>query len=239
MGPAPVFGEGLPDRFFERLRDLKEADLLITMGTSLQVQPFASLIDAVGPTCPRLLLNLERVGDIGVEEDLDDLLSGLSLSSGDGSRMASRFRENGFDFDGLALGRGEDKKHLIRDVFFQGKTDAGVRELSRICGWEEELVQLWEEAKRVKGGEEKREEKVSAKAEKPPSEAQAQATHEKVQEKAEETASAVAAAATDSDEAAGKAEASASADERKTKDDDAKDVGSRVDAKKADPKERI
>lgn len=35
--PLQVFGEGLPNRFFERLGDLKEADLLITMGTSLQV----------------------------------------------------------------------------------------------------------------------------------------------------------------------------------------------------------
>ena len=38
------FGENLPERFFERLKDLQQADLLIILGTSLVVQPFASLI---------------------------------------------------------------------------------------------------------------------------------------------------------------------------------------------------
>ncbi len=47
------FGESLPSRFFRCIPDLKTADLLIVMGTSLQVQPFASLIDAVPATCPR------------------------------------------------------------------------------------------------------------------------------------------------------------------------------------------
>lgn len=33
----PVFGESLPDRFFERIMDLYRADLLLVMGTSLVV----------------------------------------------------------------------------------------------------------------------------------------------------------------------------------------------------------
>jgi len=41
------FGENLPDRFWNHLdTDFPEADLLIVMGTSLVVQPFASLIGA-------------------------------------------------------------------------------------------------------------------------------------------------------------------------------------------------
>ena len=40
------FGENLPERFWERMDDFKDADLLIVMGTSLVVQPFASLIGA-------------------------------------------------------------------------------------------------------------------------------------------------------------------------------------------------
>lgn len=41
------FGESLPDRFFQCCQsDLRGADLLIVMGTSLQVQPFASLMSA-------------------------------------------------------------------------------------------------------------------------------------------------------------------------------------------------
>eukprot|EP00669_Euglena_mutabilis_P003528 TRINITY_DN14508_c0_g1_i1.p1 TRINITY_DN14508_c0_g1~~TRINITY_DN14508_c0_g1_i1.p1 ORF type:complete len:268 (-),score=79.06 TRINITY_DN14508_c0_g1_i1:143-946(-) len=50
------FGEPLPDRFAQqRAADLPAADLLIVMGTSLQVQPFASLVNDVGkvvPPCP-------------------------------------------------------------------------------------------------------------------------------------------------------------------------------------------
>lgn len=56
------FGESLPSRFFQRMTDLKKADLLITMGTSLVVHPFASLIDEVHDQCPRLLINREKVG---------------------------------------------------------------------------------------------------------------------------------------------------------------------------------
>ncbi|PKI84705.1 Hst2p [Malassezia vespertilionis] len=68
--PAPTvkpditfFGENLPDRFFERLIDFRSAELLLVLGTSLAVNPFASLIDKVPLTCPRILFNLERVGE--------------------------------------------------------------------------------------------------------------------------------------------------------------------------------
>jgi len=57
------FGEPLPRRFFDCLdEDFPKCDLLIVMGTSLQVQPFASLINEVGKSVPRLLINREVVG---------------------------------------------------------------------------------------------------------------------------------------------------------------------------------
>lgn len=57
------FGEQLPQRFFECVRsDFQQCDLLLVMGTSLVVQPFASLIDAAPRGTPRLLVNRERVG---------------------------------------------------------------------------------------------------------------------------------------------------------------------------------
>ncbi|KAL1922588.1 uncharacterized protein VTP21DRAFT_10127 [Calcarisporiella thermophila] len=56
------FGEQLPRRFFDRLEDLSSADLLIVMGTSLKVQPFAGLIDRVNDKVPRLLINLVKAG---------------------------------------------------------------------------------------------------------------------------------------------------------------------------------
>ena len=43
--------------------DFKKTDLLIVMGTSLSVQPFAGLIKQVSSTCPRILINMECVGE--------------------------------------------------------------------------------------------------------------------------------------------------------------------------------
>jgi len=57
------FGESLPRRFFQLYReDFRRCDLLIVMGTSLQVHPFAGLIDEVADHVPRLLINLEPAG---------------------------------------------------------------------------------------------------------------------------------------------------------------------------------
>jgi NAD+-dependent protein deacetylase sirtuin 2 len=56
------FGESLPDKFFENVKEFEDCDLLIVMGTSLSVQPFGSLVDAVSPNCPRLLINRDLVG---------------------------------------------------------------------------------------------------------------------------------------------------------------------------------
>ncbi|XP_028671909.2 NAD-dependent protein deacetylase sirtuin-3 [Erpetoichthys calabaricus] len=56
------FGEELPERFFLHSKDFAKADLLIVMGTSLQIEPFGSIINTVRPTVPRLLLNKDHVG---------------------------------------------------------------------------------------------------------------------------------------------------------------------------------
>lgn len=56
------FGEELPPYFLKYLTDFPLADLLIVMGTSLEVEPFASLAGAVLPTVPRLLVNRDAVG---------------------------------------------------------------------------------------------------------------------------------------------------------------------------------
>jgi len=63
------FGEGLPPSFGRAVPNLFYADLLIVMGTSLTVHPFASLAEMVGPSCPRVLINLDRVGDFGSRPD--------------------------------------------------------------------------------------------------------------------------------------------------------------------------
>jgi NAD-dependent histone deacetylase SIR2 len=61
------FGEPLPEAFHRNRAAPGMADLAIVMGTSLTVQPFASLVDVV--SAPRLLINQERVGGLGSRPD--------------------------------------------------------------------------------------------------------------------------------------------------------------------------
>jgi NAD+-dependent protein deacetylase SIR2 len=63
------FGESLPKSFNTNVHKVSMADLLIIMGTSLSVHPFASLADFAREGVPRVLLNLERVGGIGSRID--------------------------------------------------------------------------------------------------------------------------------------------------------------------------
>jgi hypothetical protein len=63
--------------------------LLIVIGTSLTVHPFASLVHFVPSECPRLLINLERVGDFGSRKNdvvclgqCDDIVKQLSAELG-------------------------------------------------------------------------------------------------------------------------------------------------------------
>jgi NAD-dependent SIR2 family protein deacetylase len=57
------FGENLPAKFFDSLKeDFPKCDLLLIMGTSLKVQPFASLIGRVSDKVPRVLINMDAVG---------------------------------------------------------------------------------------------------------------------------------------------------------------------------------
>ena len=49
--------------------NLRDADLLFVIGTSLTVHPFASLANMPGELCPRVLINMEQVGNIGRRRD--------------------------------------------------------------------------------------------------------------------------------------------------------------------------
>ena len=56
------FGEKMPARFWRERGLVGEAEVLLVVGTSLQVEPFASLADEARPSCVRVLLNREAVG---------------------------------------------------------------------------------------------------------------------------------------------------------------------------------
>lgn len=63
------FGEALPESFHRNRSLPAKADLAIIMGTSLTVQPFASLPSFVREDTPRVLINFERVGSLGSRPD--------------------------------------------------------------------------------------------------------------------------------------------------------------------------
>ena len=76
------FGEGLPSEFFAKRELVRDADLIIVMGTSLAVAPFSMLPDMVrNDSIPRVLFNREKVGSFGSSENdciiLDDCDSGV------------------------------------------------------------------------------------------------------------------------------------------------------------------
>jgi NAD-dependent SIR2 family protein deacetylase len=62
------FGEGLPNRFHSLLSsDVKNVDLLMVMGTSLQVAPVRNIPDYV--KCRKVLINREEVGNFFGDDD--------------------------------------------------------------------------------------------------------------------------------------------------------------------------
>ena len=63
--PNVVFyGESLPSRFFEKLQECKDdIDCIIIMGTSLKVQPFASIPYLTNPRADIIVFNMESVGE--------------------------------------------------------------------------------------------------------------------------------------------------------------------------------
>ncbi|WKX93633.1 hypothetical protein Q1695_011135 [Nippostrongylus brasiliensis] len=111
------FGENLPKRFFQcAISDFPKCDLLIIMGTSLVVQPFASMVNEVSDEVPRLLINKEKAGRAGAVE-------------------------RAMGVQGLCYGMKENR----RDVFWSGTCDDGCRQLAELLNWEHELDQLIQE----------------------------------------------------------------------------------------------
>lgn len=91
----------MPEKFYSlKDKDFKKCDLLIIMGTSLEVQPFASLINQVGENVPRLLINREIVGRPSFSFNSDE---GLLLNQSHNTR----------DFD--IIGDCDDGVQVIAD----------------------------------------------------------------------------------------------------------------------------
>jgi NAD-dependent SIR2 family protein deacetylase len=110
------FGEMLPERFFRRVAaDMPKCNVLLVLGTSLEVQPFASLVGAVPPGTPRLLINRQRVGEA----------------------WGGSYGGEGFNFDGTP--GPTPGSRVYRDGHYAGDCDAAVHELVALLGWQAEM----------------------------------------------------------------------------------------------------
>ena len=134
------FGEPLPARFHElKEQDTESAQLLIVMGTSLQVAPVCGLPGMVDPLCPRLLINREA----------------CSLASDPTARLAARVDPDAASPEVRKEEEEEEEEekptqdndtgfrfHLkdnYRDVFVQDDCDTAVLKLCELLGWQQEL----------------------------------------------------------------------------------------------------
>lgn len=97
-------------------RDFKQCDLLIIMGTSLSVQPFASLVDYVSDHCVRLLINRDKVGKTSSGGFFRSMIFGEGLC---------------FDLPGNR-----------RDVAYEGDCDDGCLHIADQFGFGDELREM-------------------------------------------------------------------------------------------------
>jgi len=109
-----LFGEALTARFFDSQKgDFEKCDLLIVMGTTLKVYPFAGLVNSVQPHVPRLLFNTEAVGAFtkGVKQTIEE---------------------------GNLVKLHEGDPGTYRDVCVLGDIDKSVEKLVELLGWHKE-----------------------------------------------------------------------------------------------------
>lgn len=116
------FGESLPDKFFEVFSSdaLAKCDLLIIIGTSLQVSPANKIPMRVPNDCPRLLINREPAG---LSQDIWSIL-------------------NGSEENELNWITDENRISLqsnCRDAFLQSDADDGCLVLAEALGIKKEL----------------------------------------------------------------------------------------------------
>ncbi|KAF6215409.1 hypothetical protein GE061_010161 [Apolygus lucorum] len=109
-----LFGETLDSQFTSSVnKDVPRCDLLIVMGTSLVVEPFASSVKKVHSSCSRIIINNIPVGEhLGIVYE--------------GSKDFSK----------------KKRKDSWRDIFIQGSCDDGVLHLAKLFKWERELEDL-------------------------------------------------------------------------------------------------
>jgi NAD-dependent histone deacetylase SIR2 len=123
------FGEALPAAFFTNRHVPGTADMIIVMGTSLSVQPFASLPSLAKPGAPRVLFNMERVGDFGsrpddvvVLGDCDEGVRKLAEALGWLDELELLWRDVGGNVkEKEAIKRAEETKGMTKDEILEAE----------------------------------------------------------------------------------------------------------------------
>jgi NAD-dependent SIR2 family protein deacetylase len=121
------FREDLPEGYYDMSPgDVAKCDLLIIAGTSLEVYPFAGLPGLVSAACPRFLVNMEKVKEVGrgLKKFLNMVKSILTLGFMDFSGI--------FEFGGG------------RDWFIGGDLQEGAMQIFKGLGWEAEFAEVKE-----------------------------------------------------------------------------------------------
>ena len=154
------FGDHLPAKYHKAAnKDLQNADLVIVMGTSLQVRPFCDLLSKIKPDVPRLFINNEHIRDADVDFErlsvaqcaavsstsASSATSGSSRASVRISRLAavhpsSSTRHTGSSSSSSSaaeMTESEDfefTKTNFRSVFVQSTCDDGVMKMASMIG---------------------------------------------------------------------------------------------------------
>ncbi|KAJ8080189.1 Sir2 histone deacetylase Hst2 [Marasmius tenuissimus] len=118
------FGESLPPEFMAAPSAVYNADLLIVMGTSLTVHPFASLASRNHPSRPRVLINLDLVGDFYEPNDVvllgkcDDVVKDLCRALGWGEELDRLWDDTAasLEVESGEVGGEEGSKTEIQDL---------------------------------------------------------------------------------------------------------------------------
>lgn len=130
------FGEQLPEEFHQNRELPAQADLCIVLGTSLQVQPFASLPSFCQDGVPRVLINKEQVGGLGSRTD-DVLMLGdcdkgvrrLAEACGWADDLEALWSKTGAKSGGDLGKQNDEKKPKSRDEDIQDEVDKLTKEV--------------------------------------------------------------------------------------------------------------
>lgn len=163
------FEEHLPEKFFESLHhDAPQAELLIIIGTSLQVHPFASLPLFATVEVPRVVFNRERVGGMMFQFPDDPAESPVSAETPSPSNSLDHLNSKGTESrkggdDGEAQHRDAEKEEsfsssssdgyaqygnysshpaICRDVLFRGDCQDNILKLAELLGADKALLKM-------------------------------------------------------------------------------------------------